>query len=245
MPIFRGTRLALLGGGQSYIDKVLSHGPIAYWPMNEPTGSVSRCFVNTAQNGAYTGVTLGQPGIGDGLTCSLFDGTNDYNNIYTTTFRDAFNVLEGTAIIWLKVNDASVWEDDANRVAIQLWSSASNHFYIRRQSSDNQLRYQYKAGGTTSAVTVSSLTSVDFMYLAITWSKSTGTGEVKAYMDGVQTGTTKVNLGTWSGNLIDARSLIGAGNTVGPDQVCHGWLAHGAVWTRALSAAAILDLATL
>ena len=31
-----------------------------------------------AHNGTYTGVTLGQPGIGDGLTCPLFDGANDY-----------------------------------------------------------------------------------------------------------------------------------------------------------------------
>ena len=60
--------------------KVLDYRPIAYWPQWESAGSAARCLVNTAQNGAYTGVTLGQPGAVDGDLCPYYDGANDYTN---------------------------------------------------------------------------------------------------------------------------------------------------------------------
>ena len=42
-------------------------------------------------DGAYTGVTLGQDGIGDGNTCPLFDGANDFLDFYSAGFSSAFN----------------------------------------------------------------------------------------------------------------------------------------------------------
>ena len=50
--------------GASYVSKVLSYSPIAYWALDEASGAAV-CRVNAAQNGTHTAVTLGQTGIGD------------------------------------------------------------------------------------------------------------------------------------------------------------------------------------
>ncbi|GAI14148.1 unnamed protein product, partial [marine sediment metagenome] len=82
------------GGVLAYDDKVLGMDPIAYWPLSETSGLVANCLVNPAQNGVYTGVTLGQPGIGDGNTAPYFDGTNDYVDVLTAAFIAAYNGSE-------------------------------------------------------------------------------------------------------------------------------------------------------
>lgn len=53
---------------------------VAHWPLDELSGTTA--YDKTGRNdGAITGTTLGQAGIGDGLTSQYFDGTNDYIDI--------------------------------------------------------------------------------------------------------------------------------------------------------------------
>ena len=103
---------------EAYYEKVLgiqSANMLAYWPVWEASGAVADNIEGTAaRDGAYTGVDLGQPGIGDGNTCPWWDGANDYCNIYSTSLRDAFNGAEGTIACWAKVNSAAVWTDGLN-----------------------------------------------------------------------------------------------------------------------------------
>ena len=57
---------------------------IGFWPQNELSGGVSIDHSGLGHDGAYTGVTLGQAGVpGMGMTSPLFDGANDFNNIYS------------------------------------------------------------------------------------------------------------------------------------------------------------------
>ena len=49
-----------------YSEKVLALSPIAYWPLWEAAGAVAEDISGNGFDGAYTGVTLGQTGIGDG-----------------------------------------------------------------------------------------------------------------------------------------------------------------------------------
>jgi len=76
-----------IGGGSTYIDKVLSIQPanlIGYWPMNDASGAVALDYSGQGNNGAYTGVSLANaPGPDGGNSCPLFDGTSDFNNIYS------------------------------------------------------------------------------------------------------------------------------------------------------------------
>jgi hypothetical protein len=62
--------------------------------MTEPAGAISIDQSNNGRNGAYTGVTLGATGIGDGRTSATFDGATSYNNIYSAALNTAWNGAE-------------------------------------------------------------------------------------------------------------------------------------------------------
>jgi hypothetical protein len=199
------------------------------------------CQVDPAQNGVYTGVTLGEEGIGDGRTCPLFDGVNDYVNIFTTTFRDAFDEDEGSMMVWAKVADAGVWTDGVSRRALTVGVDGNNRVLLQKSVVANAFEYLYTAGGV-SKLRASTISSVDWNVFAITWSKSAD--EVRAYLAGTQQGTTLNGLGVWVGNLSANTTVIGAGSTV-PAAVFHGYLAHVAIWDRPLTLTEIEDLAVL
>ncbi len=114
----------------NYAHKVLATDQphlLAYWPLSEVAGSVAYDFSGNARHGAYTGVTLGKTGIGDGDTCPFFDGANDFVNIYSVSLRDAFNGAEGTAMIWAKVFNVGVWTDGAYRNTLHLHTDGSTY----------------------------------------------------------------------------------------------------------------------
>lgn len=72
----------------NYIKKVRSVRPdrlVELWPQNEPVGHGISTGVIRGYHGAYTNVTLGQPGLpGSGLTSAGYNGATSFNNIYTT-----------------------------------------------------------------------------------------------------------------------------------------------------------------
>ena len=230
MPINFGTRRTLFGGAKSYMDKVLGTQPgnlILYHPMNEPSGSVAKDYSAEGNVGAYTGVTLGQPGIGDGNTCPFFDGANDFNHMYSAGLNADFNGKEGTIACWAKVNAAGIWTDSTARFGIGLYIDGNNFVYISRRTTNNNLQFLYQAGAVYSIENDSGHSETDWMHLALTFSKSAGTtGEVKSYFNGSQVGLTKINLGTWAGNLNANQTNVGCSDNSGPTSVWHGWLAH-------------------
>ena len=236
-------RRRLLDTGGTYADKVLATGPIAYWPQWEASGAVAQCLIKAAQNGTYTGVDLGYPGIGDGNTSPYYDGANDYTNAFTATLAGAFNGQEGSILFWAKVANVGVWTDGTRRDMLFTQVNASNIIIIRRLVANNAIDWNYIAGGVTENIALGALTTTDWMHIGMTWSLSAGAnGEVKAYYNGAQSGATQVTLGAWAGAIINA--TIGATNVV-PSNVWNGYLAHCAVWNRALAPAEIAALAVV
>lgn len=231
--------VAALGG---YSKKVLGYSPIAYWMMAEASGGTSTDEINSpAQDGAYTGVTLGQTGIGDGNTCPLFDGANDCNNIQTPTLTSAFSASAGTIATWVKVSGAGIWTDNQWRKIFVLYTDTNNQVYLAKGDStqSNQLRSIYRANGTIQSVNIAT-TTTDWFHFAITWDKTTN--QVKVYLNGTQQGSTQTGLDVWAGSL--TISVLGASSIV-PTQVWDGYMAHSALWTSALSPADIADLAVI
>lgn len=213
---------------------------LAYWPLWEASGSVADNFEGTAaRDGSYTGVTLGQPGIGDGRTSPFFDGVNDYVNVFSGSFRDAFNGQELTIAGWAKVNEASVWSDGAMRQCIRLLVDGNNHLYIRKTTTNNLLGFYYKGGGTATLAVTTTLSTTSWFHWAMTISKTAN--EMKAYINGSQVGTTQSGFGAWVGLLNASQCCIGAAITT-PSEVWHGWLPHFAVWSTPLTAPQIARL---
>ena len=236
------TGRSLMPGRARYFKKVLSVEPasfIGYWPLWEGSGTKAEDISGKARHGTHVGVTLGQPGIGDGRTSSLYDGSLDYTNIYSPALAAAFNGAEGTLLIWAKVANAGVWTDGTLRVLVDL-QGGTDRIYIDRTATNNQLEFKYDAGATETIITDTSLAATTGWFcLALSWSKSGDA--VKAYISGAQVGTTQTGLGTWTQVLNTSFCIIGAYN-VAPNYVWSGTLAHDALWSKALTATQIAYL---
>lgn len=226
-----------------YESKVLSYGPIGYWPLWEAAGSQAMDLSGKGRHGTHAGVTLGQHK--QQFTCPFYDGANDYMDAYCESFRDAFDGAEGSVIVWGKVYDAGVWTDGAGHALMELRVDAQNRIRILKAIANNRLNVSYESGNIVEQRQLDGVTSTDWMCVGMSWSKSTGvSGEVRFFVDGVQEGATEVGLGVWAGNLAVTTTVIGAGSTV-PVLVWHGWLAHCAVWDVAVSPREMVELAVV
>jgi hypothetical protein len=219
---------------------VLSTGPIAYWPLSEQSGTAAVCRVNSAQNGVYNSDVSGWPpatGIGDGNTAPTFTA-NDVVNIYSATLNGAFNGQLGSLLLWVKVASAGFWTDGTTPYLVMLRVNASNRLYLQK-SGNNRLYWAYVAWGTIESVAREPTTETGWMALGLTWSKTAD--QVIAYYNGAQTGSTQTGLNTWSGSLSSTETVIGASNTT-PSSGWNGYLAHCALWNRALTPAEMASL---
>jgi len=227
--------------GLGYSQKVLatqSANLIAYWPLWEAAGGVADNYEGTVErDGAYSGVTLGQTGIGDGKVCPLFDGT-DYTNIYSASLNAAFDGDEGTVLVWCKVVNSDAWSDGDNFRAIHIYVDGDNSIYIGKRGNTNNFQFFYEAGGVSEIREISTGTT-EWIVAVMTWSKSAD--EVKFYFNGPQNGATATGLGVWAGNLSSIFTCIGAQRTNG-DYVWKGNIAHCAIWDTPLTATDIAAL---
>lgn len=229
-----------------YADKVLATQAahlIAYWPLWEATGAVADNYEGTAaRDGAYTDVTLGQTGIGDGHTCPLFDGAAGFVNIYTTSLRDALDGAEGSFALWAKVYDAGVWTDSTTRHFLRLRADAQNRMSFTKQSADNRVDWIYEAGNVVESNTILTLSLTTWMHIAMTW--SVVADQVIYYLNGVQDGAIDTGLGTWVGLLASDNTVVGASDTV-PNTPWHGYIAHVALWDTPLTSTEMAALAVV
>jgi len=231
-----------------YSDKLLAIAPanlIAYWPLRETSGAVADNLEGTAaRDGAYTGVTLNSSTGPDGKPVPLFDGANDFVDIYSASFNTAFSGAEGTVSIWAKVSGAGVWTDGTARNVISIEVDPSNVVEILKRggATDDVLKFSHEAGGTLKQLDVTGQTSTAWRHLAITW--SVVADELKFYIDGAKQGATLTGLGTWAGALGIVTCTIGSEDT-SPTFPWDGYLAHTAVWNTPLTPAQILALATV
>lgn len=212
---------------------------IGYWPLWEPSGVTAYDISGRGHHGVHTGVTLGETGIGDGHTSPLYDGTNDFTNIYSAGLGADFNGAEGTLMIWAKVANAGVWTDGTFDTPVDFKVDVSNRVVFSKRNVDNRTQCFYIAGGTTDSVVIT-MSLTGWFSLAMTWSASND--EVIVYLDGVQSGATQTGLGTWAGE--PGTALIGS-EPVAPFNPWSGNLAYAALGARALTPAQILSLSTV
>lgn len=177
------------------------------------------------------------------LWCPPVNGGICYFDATEVRRTNGFLGDRGTIIVSARVFNAGVWTDGAIRNAIRI-GGATDYVVIRRSVINNQLDWGYVAGGVGNWFGGGGLTDIDFMWLAITWDKSAGaTGQVLAFKDGLQIGVTGVGLGTWIDNLIATGVNIGSLDHI-PQQVWHGYEAHGALWNVALTPAEMAFVGT-
>lgn len=244
MGLLLSTRRALVGGSGSYNDLVMGTGPIAYWPLDETAGTVARCLVNPAQNGTYSSDVSTWPvgvGIGDGYTALVFDGVNDYVDVFSATLAAALNGDAGTMLAWGQAA-AGAWTDAALRTIFYTIDTLDSNEYVlvRKSNVNNTMQYRYRSGAALQTVTTAGHADTAFVCWGITWDKTAD--EVKAWKAGAQDGATQNGLGVWAGGVDTAYIGSGAGP---PNNPWHGGLARVILYDRVLPTAEILNLATV
>jgi hypothetical protein len=231
---------ALNAGG--YRRKLLALAPLAYWPLNEASGS-SMTDIAGGYNGAYYNVTLGQPGIGDGLTCAGFNGSYSYAEVAganRSALGAAMSVAEFSILCWLKVSAAGVWTDGVQRrqVYFGFGTETNDHFYLRKQTTANITRCG-RAGTTTPHIAIDHTTSTTGWFHVCMTSSISGNA-VKFYFNGAQTGGTYTGPQPILGSL--ASCLIGAASGA---YFWSGFIAHIALFSRPLTPAEVLKAASV
>lgn len=224
-----------------YTNKMLALGPIQYLTQTDLSGSVALDSSPFARNGAYTGVTLGQAGIGDGLTSAGFDGATSFDNAFSASLAAAFSGAQGSFVTWGAVANPGVWLDGVTRRIILFQVDANNRIGINKSASNNEVDWLMVAGGVSKSGGITSFNPLGFFSAGLTWDKAND--QVKFYINGTQSGPTLTGLGVFAGSLSATQTIIGSLSTAAA-QVWNGSLAHLATFNRTLSASEMLSSAT-
>ena len=163
-----------------------------------------------------------------------FDGTNDYMTA-DGIFND-ISVSAGTVSMWIKLDSTSL-----NGVLIKADVDTNNQLGMAYLNSRNEMRFQYKAGGTNKAIdhSVSIENDGNWHHVVVTW--DTSADQLKGYIDGSQVGSTVTGLGTWSGTINAFR--VGA-NSIADNSYVNGHIDQVAIFTSVVSASTLYNSGT-
>lgn len=221
----------------TYPQKVQTLAPLAYWSFGDSGGTTALDSSGNNYPAAYKASgepLLAQTGWStDGRTSALFDGSNDYCNVYGASLAAAFNPAEFSFSGWLRVPIAGTWIDATARRFLYWQADTSNRLIFQKSTVNNQLDITYQAGGVARTVNVS-INTTNWFHVLVTVSKSADL--LKVYINGIENPTFSNLLGTWAGTLASTVTCLGATNTSGGSP-WKGNMQDNAVWTRALVAA--------
>jgi len=208
-------------------DTILSFGPIAYWPGNEPTGTVMTDVSGNARHGTYdASVTVGQSY--SPFTCPSYnDGVfGGHATGYSAGLAGAIPAGGMTMLAFGRV------EAYDSKTAIAINVNGANFAQITMLSSGRP-RLRYNAGGTLVNVDSPNILALGaWVQLAAT---ITAPGTARLYVNGVEGGAGTLAVaytGTPTAILVGANST--ASGTAWQNQ-----LAHVALFPTVLSAANI------
>lgn len=213
-------------------------GLLAYWRLNELSGTSAGAQPTTGYQGTYNGVTLNSTIAPGGGAAPSFDGVNDYIALQTTYIGDNFNGTSGTMTMW--VNPSTL---GFNQCFIFQGGAASTSRIYLQMSSENQIAMVRQAGGVTNVLQSSVGQSWDFttwVHLGLTWDESDN--EVQVWIDGTTAYSTG-GIGAWTVSSVST-ALVGRLSITSGANDFEGEMAHVALWNRTLSAADMLDLAS-
>lgn len=220
----------------SYQSRVLAQNPIAYFPVNEGSGTVITDLSGNGFNGVSTGFTWDGTTRLKGGYVPLLDGASDFGNIYSAGLGGAFNFDEFTIIVWAKVSGAGVWSDGASRDLFRIYRDADNSMSLRKSPSSAVFTATRKGDGTAKSIISGTLSDIDFFCLAFSASIDGGgllaAGDLRLFKDGVQEGSTITgNIASTGSGLDSTRTLLGAASTA-PSFVWDGWEGQMAIFDR-------------
>jgi lysophospholipase L1-like esterase len=227
--------MPVLFGRTGYQAQILRTGPLAYWPLNETSGTVAKNLgsLGAAANGTYSGPVLAQAAAPGGGLAPRFDGTNKYVNVKTAALDAAFSGAGsighvGSVSVWAKSTGftdglqnylLSFVVDGNNWIALHDPGSANNRFTMTKSNL-----------GSRDECFRTDAFHTDWFNATMTWDNNND--RIRYYRDGALL-ETDVVLGTFTAGAL----LTG---TIGYSSVSWvGNIAHVALWNRELTEAEI------
>ena len=226
----------------SYVARVLSLDPVAYWPLDDAPGSAT---IRDASGSGYggvpkAGVVLGSAGIGDGRTAASFDGSMYQRITLPTGVLDgAFDRAAGAVIVWGRAGAGMA----ANDKLFTIGADADNWVNFQVSGAGRlESRLEFGNARDNENHDLSTNDPRGWHVYALVWDRG-GANEVRHYLDGLLTETDS-GVGDLAGAVSDEFTGIGGIGT-NAYQNWKGEIAHVALFDRALTAAEVADLATV
>lgn len=203
---------------------------LAYYPLDETSGTVVYDRSGNARNGAYVAApTLSNLQAPSGKLAPLFNGSTQYINLTTSGLQTAMNLQEFSVSFWLKTDSAARWDSASNVGMFAALVNGSNSLNIFHQGvAAKSLRSTYVAGGVTAGGNNGLYYPSSWVHITISASKIAN--EFSLYYNGALVGT-YTPVGTWAG--VPSSLYFGAitGATMS------GWLADLVVTSRPITQA--------
>lgn len=192
-----------------YAQKVTALGPIAYWPLNEASGTTANAVHPTTDlDGLYIGPTLNSTlSPIDADQAPLWDAVNDVLDIYSTAINNTLDVSSGTFSIWIKAEN---WVG-VQSICYIYYDNANTDIPIAMFSNGSTLLLSHRIGGVSKQVKFAE-TSTDWMNLIATWDIN---ANVNFYKNSTLIVSTAIDGGTPGGNIVTTRCVIGASGNGG------------------------------
>jgi len=162
----------------AYYSSILALVPFVYWPMNETAGTSIVDLTGNGHTAKATGITWTAGAGNEGQYAAYFDGINDSGlGLVDASDTDngviaAWNRLEGTAMAWCQVDNASVWTDGTIKAEMRIGTSTADNgrSIVQKGTTNNQFRlFNSNLGGGS---TRSSFSPTTFFPVAWSWSNT-------------------------------------------------------------------------
>ena len=155
-----GHRLLMAALGLKYVETVLQDKPVAFWQLNETSGTVAADSSGNGINATIeTGVTIGEPGIPAGGGSFLFNGSSGYLSVPQATQLALSS--QGTVEVWAKPTSLGV---DQDFIGIGTTANYTNNGYRCRINSSNQADLIYASADQLSGGSVSANEWAQFVF---------------------------------------------------------------------------------
>jgi hypothetical protein len=172
---------------RTYSATVLADHPVAYWRMDETTGTTMADATGNANNGHYAGIyTLGQPGaIGGGSAAVAFDGQSGAASVLSST---SLQVNTVTIEAWINKRADTEYGVYVAKNVEPGGGAGSGWFQLLNSHHNGKLEFRVTSDGSPSVVSNSTLALNTWYYVVATYDGSTA----KLYVNGKPDGMLKV-----------------------------------------------------
>jgi hypothetical protein len=223
--------------------------PIAYWSLNETSGSGAADSAGTPQNGKFFGPNPDHDDAGPPLSQAPFgaqtgaDFRDDDDEYIAVAHDAAFEVAQGTVQLWFKTRDA-----DERQALFAKDRNGTGAGQLTIWLDDRDLKVKLESGSQSHTITANNVVSSNTWYqLSFTF----GPAGMKLYLNGNLVGSNG-----YTGGLVGNKQpiVIGGSNQTNTNDTLSklkitdpfdGWIDEVAFYGTALSAAEIAQTKSL